>query len=796
VIRGKPLRLGEALDCAIQTAEALAAAHRAGIVHRDLKPGNIMVCENGQIKVLDFGLAKMTSTLPSSPEEITCLAKPRTQAGTILGTAGYMSPEQAEGLPVDARSDIFSFGSVLYEMLTGARAFPGQSQMATLAAVLRSEPRPLAGLRADLPPELHRIVARCLRKDPARRFQDMDDVKVALVEVKEELDSGADAAGERVRRRAAGAARWRACAIAAILVAALAGGALWWHLRTESPRPRLVPLTSLAGQESQPAISPDGHQVAFVWGGEDGANSDIYVKAVGAAGELRLTPDPAVDHSPAWSPDGVRIAHLRNSPAGAAVFVTSPLGGAEHKLCQLPGPARGLNWSPDGKLLAFAGSNSPQERPAIHLLAVETCETRKITAPPVEFTGDSDPVFSPDGRSLAFARQYVATPGEIFVLPLGTDGSPKGEARRLLSAGQFLSGLAWTPAGDALLFSAYREGSQALWKVKLSGSDSVERLSIAGDRAYQPSMASHGGRLVYRHFVQDSDICRIPMPSGAGGASRAAGAVTRLIASTWLDDSPQYSPDGGRIALVSNRTGSYEIWVCRQDGSGCSQLTTMGGPHVGSPRWSPDGRWIVFDWVDRGRRHLEVVSAEGGVPRRLTTEPFNHVRPSYSRDGKWIYFGCDRTGRWEIWKMPAEGGAAVQVTRQGGGVEAFESRDGKYVYYDKSGTHTLWRAPVNGGLEELVVPAPVRHGHWALLEDGVLILNPEAKPAPALELFRFAAGRRETLAPVELGQVATTGFTTPALAISPDQRWILYVRMERNTSDLMLVENLEGAPGI
>jgi serine/threonine protein kinase len=792
VIGGKPLKLAETLDFAIQIADALAAAHRAGIIHRDLKPGNIVVGETGQIKVLDFGLAKMLGTLPPSPDGTTCLAKPRTEAGTILGTAGYMSPEQAEGLPVDARSDVFSFGSVLYEMLTGQRAFSGQSQMATLVAVLHSEPKPLATLRGELPPELHRIVGRCLRKDPARRFQDMDDLKVALLEVQEEQADGA-APGAGQRGPSAEAARWRAGAMAGFLLAALAGGAWWWHLRTESPPPRLVPLTSLAGHESQPAISPDGNQVAFVWSGEGGGNSDIYVKAVGAASELRLTTDPAVDHSPAWSPDGVQVAYVRNSPGGAAVFVTSPLGGAERKLCQLPGPARTLSWSPDGKRLAFSGSGSPQERSAIYLLAVDTCESRKITAPPVEFTGDSDPAFSPDGRSLAFARQYVATPGELFVLPLGADGLPRGEAHRLLPAGQFLSGLAWTPAGDAILFSAYREGSQALWKVKVSGSGKVERLSIAGDRAYQPSMALRTGRLAYRHFVQDSDIYRIPMPGAANGAARPAGAAARLIASTWLDDSPQYSPDGRRLVFISNRTGSYEIWGCRQDGSGCNQLTNIRGPHVGSPRWSPDGRWIVFDRVDRGRRHLEVVGAEGGVPRRLTTEPFNHVRPSFSHDGKWIYFGCDRTGRWEIWTMPAQGGAAVQVTRLGGGVEAFESPDGRYVYYDKTGTNALWRTPASGGLEELVVPPPVRHGHWALLEDGVLILNPEAQPAPDLELFRFSTGRREKLGPVELGQVAPSGFTTPALAISPDQRWIVYLRMERNTSDLMLVENLEGS---
>jgi Tol biopolymer transport system component len=373
----------------------------------------------------------------------------------------------------------------------------------------------------------------------------------------------------------------------------------------------------------------------------------------------------------------------------------------------------------------------------------------------------------------------------VFLLPLGPDGLPKGPVRRLFAAGQFLSGLAWTAGSDALLFSAYREGSQTLWKISASGGERPQRVSIAGDRAYQPTLALHARRLVFRQFVQDSNIWRIPMPGFTSGGTSPA---TRLITSTWLDDSPQYSPDGRRIAFISNRSGSYEIWGCQQDGSGCNQWTSIGGPHVGSPRWSPDGRWIVYDRVDQGRRQLEVIAAEGGVPRRLTTEAFNHVRPSYSRDGRWIYFGCDRTGRWEIWKMPAQGGEAVQVTRQGGGVEAFESADGQYVYYDKTGTRTLWRIPAGGGKEELAVEAPIRHGHWAVLKDGLLILNPEAQPTPTLERFHSASGRRETLRPLELGQITVSGFTTPAVAVSPDGRWILYVNMERNTSDLMLVE--------
>ena len=305
-----------------------------------------------------------------------------TEEGTIIGTAAYMSPEQAQGKRADACSDIFSFGAVLYEMVTSRRAFQGDSKLSTLAAIINQEPAPLP---AEIPHDLEKLITRCLRKDPERRFQHMDDVKVALEELKEESDSG------RLLMAASRATqRWRFShwAVALGAGALLAAAGLWlWRTRAEAPAVAFgaVPLTTYTGMESQPSFSPDGNQVAFVWDGAQQDNFDIYIKQIGTENLLRLTRDPAVDSSPAWSPDGRHVAFLRALPGNrAGVFLVPTIGGPECKLAEtcLPSfvPEPFLGWSPDGKWLAITDRSSAEEPFGLFLLSIETGEKRRLTS--------------------------------------------------------------------------------------------------------------------------------------------------------------------------------------------------------------------------------------------------------------------------------------------------------------------------------------------------------------------------------------------------------------------------------
>jgi Tol biopolymer transport system component/DNA-binding winged helix-turn-helix (wHTH) protein len=574
-----------------------------------------------------------------------------------------------------------------------------------------------------------------------------------------------------------------ALAVVGVALIAAVAGVVWFHFLRPTPRPatppmRIVPFTSFPGHQAGASFSPDGNQIAFAWDGEKEDNWDIYVKQVGAEGLLRLTTDPGEDRFPVWSPDGRYIAFCRyNSKNEGGIYVVPALGGVERKLHT---PSLGamswsesLDWSPNGKYLAYVDRLSGQAPPTVFLLAVENPQDRRPLTTPVGQWLDFLPRFSPDGQALAFLRGTGAgTAGDIFLARLAG-----GEPKRLTFDNTWINGfLDWTPDGAYIVFSSGRLGEGRLWKVSPSGGQ-PEQLSVGQGGASDPSISRDGRRLAYTEKSYNSNIWRYEVPGTKGRNA----PPTELIASTGENESPQFSPDGKRIAFMSYRSGTYQVWVCDSDGLSARQLTHL-DTRAANPQWSPDGRQIAFEGNVEGHQTIYVLAAEGGQPRRLTMDASADALPRWSRDGKWIYFVSDRTDPWQVWRMPAQGGQAVQVTRKGGQA-AFESPDGKTLYYargfDVSG---LWKVPVEGGEERLVLEQldVADWGNWGVAKEGIYYYNRRRK---AVELLGFATDHVTEVLKPKAGPGSNL-----SLAVSPDGRSILWCE-GRATSNIMLVEN-------
>jgi serine/threonine protein kinase len=783
-----PLKLVEALGVAIQIASALEAAHLIGIVHRDIKPENIMVRPDGLVKVLDFGLAKLTEPQTGQANEAHATGSAlETRSGMIMGTARYMSPEQARGLGVDSRTDIWSLGVVLYEMVTGRLPFVGETDSDVMVSILERAPASLSGDRREVPAELQRIVSKALRKDKGERYQVVKDLLLDLETLKQEIVQGVPTTtskGYPIRK----SLFWTAGVVSVLLIAVV----VYYFVGPKSspalPPLVAIPLTSDPGFEGMPSLSPDGNYVAFVaGGGEQQKDFDLYVKQIGGGPPLPLTTGPEVEF-PAWSPDSQSIAFVRPKGEKLDVLLISPIGGPERKLAEIAADTSTyifswappfLSWSPDSKYLVTMDRLSAEEPYGLFIISVSSGEKRRLTMPPATALADGNPAISPDGHALAFVREESFGRPQLYVMRLGENYGGAGNAHRLELSRAWVISPAWTSDGRDIVCatSAVSWGETSLWRVQVLGSEKAQPLAL-GEHGSQPTISRQGNRLVYAYWIADFDIWRAEI-SGAG----KNGQPEKLISSTQSDNQADYSADGSRIAFASDRSGYSEIWMCNSDGSSPVQLTSMKGT-AGWPRWFPDGRRIVFDFQDENQSEIYEIEPDSRVPQRLTNGPQDNNTPSVSHDGKWIYFSSRRTGSAEIWRLPAEGGEATQLTHKGG-ILPIESADGSLIYYAKGGEEAdVWKMSVSGGDETKVLGPTFA---FAVVADGIYFIEIGARVyvgsrGNSLKFYRFATGSTEKVTDIKLNP-------NVGLSISPDRHYALMTLIDPEVCDLKLVEN-------
>jgi len=693
---GERLTIREALDIGIQIASALAAAHASGIVHRDIKPENVMLRPDGFVKVLDFGLAKLTLPAESDVTEVTQTAF-RTEAGSIVGTVAYMSPEQARGQPMDARTDIWSLGVLLYEMVAGRSPFPGQSSSDVLAAILQNEPLPVARFDPAAPAEVQRIITKTLRKDRSQRYQSVQDLLLDLQTLREEIQSQARpgntpgtpittepvASGFSQTVPSVPSRRRRAGLIAAAIVLVLCAVLGVWALRTTRPEQtpaaptgplvqrNLTRLTFGPGLQTDVTWSPDGNRIAYA--SDRSGNFDIWSQAVSGGEPVQITKSPAPDTQPAWSPDGQNIAFRRE---GEGLFVVPALRGGARQLSSFGDYPQ---WSPDGAAIMFH-VGEPGFLARVYRVSADGGEPPRESLQNFLRGGLWDwMAFHPDGRisALGIQRQtgfgfftVSAEDGHVTTSPIAPGLPLAGRAM-----GTRVLRFQWNATGDALFVEAMVNEVRNVWKIRVDPRTlawlSAERLTTGIGADVAVALSSDGTRLAFTARRESVRLWVFPFDAAAGRVTGEGRPVSPEEGGAQRGG--DISPDGRRIAYGLTRAGSdrVDLWLTEIE-SGASELLAQ---NALGPSWSPDGKMIAYNLFRRDRKPpgewALAVRELGGAERILGGWSTKSVLlPSdWTRDGRAIlgvylsplYTGMARLERWPVGKLAATAPERVLV---------------------------------------------------------------------------------------------------------------------------------------